>query len=119
MNRQGRVIADRYDVHALKTPTEVRNALNYLMNNARKHGFTTSPLPDAYSSCANQEVIAEPRSWLQRRGFQRAGPLGLQERASASERDSRARPDSKSMVVLGGDHHICACLGETGTPRSR
>ncbi len=74
MNRKGQVIADRYHVHALETPTEVRNAIAYLQLNARKHGLTTSALPDPYSSWVNQDVVARPRSWLLRRGHERAGP---------------------------------------------
>src|SRR5215471_17073641 len=62
MARKGGVIRDRYHVRALKTPTEVLRALNYLKNNAQKHGFTRGP--DSYASWANQEVIAEPRTWL-------------------------------------------------------
>src|SRR5713226_1808526 len=75
MTRKGQVIADRYHVHALKTPMEVRNALRYLLLNARRHGLTTSESPDPYSSWANQDVVAQPHSWLLRRGFERAGPL--------------------------------------------
>src|SRR5712692_2559492 len=74
MKRKGQVIEDRYHVRALKTPTEVRNALRYLLLNARKHGLTTTELPDPYSSWANQDVVAKPHSWLLRRGFERAGP---------------------------------------------
>ncbi len=75
MKRKGPVIADRYHVHALKTPAEVLRALNYLKRNAQKHGFTTSPLPDAYSSWASTDVVAQPQSWLLRLGFRRAGPV--------------------------------------------
>src|SRR5260370_419177 len=75
MNRKEQVIEDRYHVHALKTPTEVRNALRYLLLNARKHGLTKSELPDPYSSWANPAVVAQPHTWLLRRGFERAGPL--------------------------------------------
>ena len=37
MKRKGRVFADRYHARALTTPTEVRNALVYVLQNARKH----------------------------------------------------------------------------------
>ena len=37
MKRKGRVFADRYHARALSTPTEVRNALVYVLQNARKH----------------------------------------------------------------------------------
>src|SRR5262249_50323549 len=74
MGRKGQVIDDRFHVRALKTRTEVRNALLYLAQNARKHGFTTSLLPDPYSSWANPDAIAQPQTWLLRCGYKRAGP---------------------------------------------
>ena len=37
MSRKGRVFADRYHQHILKTPTEVRRALKYVLHNRRKH----------------------------------------------------------------------------------
>lgn len=37
--RRGRVLEDRYHDHVLKTPSEVRRALAYVLNNARKHGI--------------------------------------------------------------------------------
>ncbi len=76
MRREGQVIADRYHVRALTTPTEVRNALAYLRLNAKRHGLVTTDLPDSYSSWANQDVVAQPHSWLLRCGYERAGPPG-------------------------------------------
>lgn len=37
MGRSGRVFADRYHAHLLRTPTEVRNALVYVLANGAKH----------------------------------------------------------------------------------
>ena len=37
LGRSGRVFTDRYHDRVLKTPREVRNALAYVLNNARKH----------------------------------------------------------------------------------
>jgi hypothetical protein len=37
LNRTGQVFPDRYHRHDLATPTEVKNALSYVLNNARKH----------------------------------------------------------------------------------
>jgi len=37
MHRKGSVFADHYYAHALRTPTEVRNALVYVLNNWKKH----------------------------------------------------------------------------------
>jgi REP element-mobilizing transposase RayT len=37
MRRSGKVLEDRYHGHILRTPTEVRNARGYLLQNARRH----------------------------------------------------------------------------------
>ena len=37
--RRGSIFADRYHVRALRTPREVRNALVYVLHNARRHGI--------------------------------------------------------------------------------
>src|SRR6185295_716057 len=37
LRRKGRLFADRYHAHALKTPRAVRFALRYVLLNARKH----------------------------------------------------------------------------------
>ena len=41
LNRSGKVLRDRYHFRVLKTPTEVRNALRYVLLNARRHWATT------------------------------------------------------------------------------
>ncbi|MGH3848285.1 MAG: hypothetical protein ACRDRT_01000, partial [Pseudonocardiaceae bacterium] len=50
--RVGSVFADRYHARILRTPREVRNALVYTLQNARKHGAWSAPKPDVYSSGA-------------------------------------------------------------------
>ena len=52
LNRIGRVFDDRYHARALSTPREVRNALVYVLQNARKH--------------FEQKGIALRRDWLDR-----------------------------------------------------
>ena len=37
MRRHGKVLDDRYHGHILRTPTEVRRAREYLLQNARRH----------------------------------------------------------------------------------
>src|SRR5258708_462427 len=37
MQRRGKVFADRYHAHVLRTPTEVRHALRYVLGNFEKH----------------------------------------------------------------------------------
>jgi hypothetical protein len=41
--KKGRVVADRYHARLLRTPREVRNALRYVLLNARKHATMTAP----------------------------------------------------------------------------
>jgi hypothetical protein len=43
LGRKGRVFADRYFCRALTSPTEVRHALAYVLNNSRRHA--RNPLP--------------------------------------------------------------------------
>jgi REP element-mobilizing transposase RayT len=38
----GRVFADRYHAHHLKTPTEMNHAVNYVLTNADRHGASRS-----------------------------------------------------------------------------
>lgn len=54
LRRSGTVFAGRYHSRMLKTPREVRNALAYVMNNARRHGYRISRgRPDLCSSWAD------------------------------------------------------------------
>jgi REP element-mobilizing transposase RayT len=78
MGRRGRVLADRYHAHILRTPSEVRGAVDYVRRNHAKHARSwarprTRPgraageaQPDSYSSASTTHGIklAEPRTWL-------------------------------------------------------
>jgi len=95
LGRKGRVIKERYNSRALKTPTETRHSLRYVINNTRKHrsqrhevvnrdwadplsserwfddwrqGWVPPP-PD------EQPPVASPRTWLLSVGWQKAGGL--------------------------------------------
>lgn len=37
--KKGKIQTERYHLHVLKTPTEVRNAIQYVLNNDLKHGL--------------------------------------------------------------------------------
>ena len=80
MGRAGRVFDDRYHARVLRTPTEVRNAIHYVLGNARKHaaqrGATYSPgYVDPYSSAGAPDLVLPPaQTWLLREGWKRAGP---------------------------------------------
>jgi REP element-mobilizing transposase RayT len=78
MGRKGRVFDDRYHARVLRTPTEVRHAIHYVLN-ARKHaaqrGETYSPgYVDPYSSAGALDLALPPaQTWLLRTGWTRAG----------------------------------------------
>ena len=61
MGRRGQVIADRYHTHILKTPTEVKRARFYLLNNAHHHFGLEGP-----DWCTSQTAIRPPRTYLLR-----------------------------------------------------
>ena len=91
MGRKGAVFADRYHARTLRTPTEVRNVLVYVLNNARKHGLTVDMRPgpmwlDPYSSADwftgwttagpprhGPAPVAPPATWALQAGYLRAG----------------------------------------------
>jgi putative transposase len=62
MRRHGKVLGDRYHAHILKTPTEVRRAREYLLQNARRHYGQV--VPDSYTSTT---PVIEPETFLMRR----------------------------------------------------
>jgi REP element-mobilizing transposase RayT len=87
--RFGSVFSDRYHAHVLKTPREVRNALNYVLHNAARHGSRLGG-PDPCSSGAwfdgwrhelglARGAAASPLpralTWLLRVGWRRHGYL--------------------------------------------
>ena len=80
MQRRGAVFADRFHAHLLRTPTEVRHALSYVLGNHAVHAeragrsLATAATADLYSSAgylafefALAAAIAAPRTWLLRR----------------------------------------------------
>ena len=88
MNRRGRVFADRYHAHILRTPTEVANALRYVRGNFNVHSARraepTLAAPDEYSSAAllngalpheqDGPLVSAAETWLLSAGW-RAAPL--------------------------------------------
>jgi REP element-mobilizing transposase RayT len=91
--RAGPALRDRYHVRALRTPREVRNAIAYVLLNARKHWTERNGAPppvrlDTASSGAwfcgwsrglqphpssEPPCVATPRTWLLRVGWRRHG----------------------------------------------
>ena len=71
MKKQGRVLADRYHARVLRTPTEVRRAVVYVRDDARKHFAELGrPLPrgyaDEYASEGAGIELPRARTWLLR-----------------------------------------------------
>ena len=88
-DRRGKVLADRYHARILRTPREVRNALVYVLQNARKHGARILGI-DAFSSgvwfegwsdrvARAARPIASACSWLLTTGWLRGGRLSTHE----------------------------------------
>jgi hypothetical protein len=98
--RRGPVLADRYHRHVLRTPREVRNALAYVLLNARRHLAKlgrklcpTGSIDPASSGCwfsgwirgAEPDLlrgppsVASPRTWLLSAGWRRHGLLSPSE----------------------------------------
>lgn len=97
--RRGRLFGDRYHARILKTPREVRNALAYVLLNARKHAaemgrrirsiwldpFSSGGAFDGWKSAwvlpNDPETfdVTEPKTWLLRIGWRRHRLLLLDE----------------------------------------
>jgi len=93
--RRGTVFADRYDSHVLRTPSETRNALNYLLKNQRRHSRAKGQVHGTWwvDPCSSGQrftgwegidvtlpdddlPIGRPRSWLLSRGWMRGKAKG-------------------------------------------
>jgi REP element-mobilizing transposase RayT len=96
--RRGPVLADRYHRHILRTPREVRNAIAYVLLNARRHlaklgrRLPDTAVVDLASSgrwfegwrqrlqpTPDTPSVASPRSWLLRLGWRRHGLIAPSE----------------------------------------
>jgi REP element-mobilizing transposase RayT len=70
MGRSGTVFAQRYHSHILRTVTEVRNALRYVLHNLQQHAtewgrpIAPSWLDPLSSSAAGHDATAPPHTWL-------------------------------------------------------
>jgi REP element-mobilizing transposase RayT len=113
--RTGRVLADRCHVHVLRTPRGVRNAIAYVLLNARRHlakrtgRLRTIARVDPASSgrwfCGwrtgappthDPPVVAAPRTWLLRVGWRKRGLIDVTEvPGGAAQPPRRTRRFSK------------------------
>ena len=95
--RRGKVLADRYHARILRTPSEVRTALVYVLQNARKHGarilgidaFSSGPWFTGWTDRAGRSPrpIATASSWLLASGWLRGGRISSHE--ETAWRDAR------------------------------
>ena len=77
LGRSGKVFADRYHAHVLRSPREVKNAVAYVVGNAIVHASRRGERvhPDAIdpmSSAWERDIVVQPRTWLLRWGWLRA-----------------------------------------------
>lgn len=107
--RKGALWSDRYHTSALRTPRMVRNALVYVLANARKHlrarggidpcssarffdGFRDvaperTSMPAATQPLPGEVPVRPARTWLLRSGWRRHGPLARDERPAPRRRE--------------------------------
>ena len=98
LGRRGQVFTQRFHARALKTPTEVRNALVYVLMNSAKHAPAereTAPV-DGIDPCSSARwfagwrrrppesplpaPVSKPTCWLLTRGWRRRGLVRRSER---------------------------------------
>jgi len=123
--RKGRVFAERFHARPLTTPTEVRHALAYVLNNARKHGiigdgpdrYSSGPWFEGWSSASSSTEApshrraiegesrlptvvptAAARTWLLRVGWRRGGRIDWRE-IPGGERARRARAGEEARIA--------------------
>jgi hypothetical protein len=105
--RRGPVLAERFHARVLRTPREVRNALAYVLLNARRHarrlwrGLGTDPASsgrwfDGWRQrpvdCAHEAMpVSRPRTWLLAIGWRRHGLIDPDEVPGARPRRLEAR----------------------------
>jgi REP element-mobilizing transposase RayT len=103
--RKGTVFADRYHREDLTTPSQVRHAIRYVLQNVFRHSsrarFLSSDQPDEFSSGqwftgwkeahlngrardAEDPPVVSPRVWLLTTGWKRHGLLSITERPASA-----------------------------------
>ena len=69
MGRSGAVLADRYFAHVLRTPSEIRRAVSYVLRNHQRH-FESADILDEYASNgyrAGEAPVVPAMTYLMRR----------------------------------------------------
>lgn len=128
-HRKGKVFADRFHAHVLETPSQVRHALVYVLNNVRKHGIHPIGHADEYSSGESfdgwidqppramrlasdgRQPCSPARTWLLRVGWRRQGLLYLHEVPSRGLFISRSRSAKAARADRFGAHRLPSSAG--------
>jgi REP element-mobilizing transposase RayT len=71
VDASGRVFADRYHCHVLRTPAEVRNALHYVRTNHRHHFGSRAAIDEYSSQGLLASVVTAATHWLITTGLHR------------------------------------------------
>ena len=100
LGRKGKVFADRFHAVPIRSPRQMRNALCYIINNARRHGESLDPAyrgVDPFSSAwyfdgwshdrwreglgppPGDPCVVPAESWLMNVGWRKHGAIGLAE----------------------------------------
>jgi REP element-mobilizing transposase RayT len=73
MQTRGNVLEDHYHAHLLVTPTQLVNAIAYVLGNAAHHyGGDVACDPFSSANSDRMRLLARPESWLLRVGWRRA-----------------------------------------------
>jgi len=82
MGRTGKVFADRYHAHILRSPAEVASAVAYVLGNFVVHALrrgdpvsatALDPYSSAFATRTGPPLVARPETWLLRIGWRRGG----------------------------------------------
>jgi putative transposase len=98
LRARGSVWRERYHARELRTPRSVRNAIVYVLMNAKKHGHRFASGIDALSSApwfdgfamtvkraASESPVRAPRTWLAGIGWRKRGLIRADERPRSPE----------------------------------
>jgi REP element-mobilizing transposase RayT len=117
VGRTGKVFADRYHMRILKTPTEVKNALRYVLDNRWKHNPQRPDFFVEQDDCSSlawlDSAVVVPRTWgTPVTGIVSSTALGAATRMSLRD---QLRPAELSGRVVGAggpgavdEAHRCA-----------
>jgi putative transposase len=72
MRTKGSVFADHYHPRLLRTPTELVNAIAYVLRNAEHHYGSRGPDPYSSAACDRRRLLSHARAWLLCTGWRRA-----------------------------------------------